>query len=149
MHVPVPWVFVLTYLVGVALERLFPAEIPSRQVLLVSRVAGFALFAVGATCAAWSLIIFRKARTTTVPGRASATLVTWGPYQFSRNPMYVSLILAYLGEAGILRQAWPLLLLPLVIAYLNWTVIPVEEARLKEVFDLEYERYRARVRRWI
>jgi protein-S-isoprenylcysteine O-methyltransferase Ste14 len=63
--------------------------------------------------------------------------------------MYVSLILAYLGEAGILRQAWPLMLLPLVIAYLNWTVIPIEEARLKEVFDAEYERYRARVRRWI
>jgi protein-S-isoprenylcysteine O-methyltransferase Ste14 len=36
-----------------------------------------------------------------------------------------------------------------MVAYLNWTVIPVEEARLKEVFQGEYEQYRSRVRRWI
>ena len=66
--------------------------------------------------------------------RGSTTLVTSGPYRFTRNPMYVGLSLAYLGEAGLLKQIWPLLLLPLVLAYLNGTVIPVEEARLKEVF---------------
>lgn len=68
-------------------------------------VAGALLFLLGATIAGWGLVIFRRARTTTVPGRASAALVTWGPYRFSRNPMYVGLTLAYLGEAGLLRQA--------------------------------------------
>ena len=63
--------------------------------------------------------------------------------------MYVGLTLAYLGEAGILRQIWPVLLLPLTLAYVNWTVIPVEEKKLREVFAEEYERYRAKVRRWI
>jgi protein-S-isoprenylcysteine O-methyltransferase Ste14 len=63
--------------------------------------------------------------------------------------MYVGLILVYLGEAGILNQIWPVLVLPLAVSYLNWIVIPVEEARLKEVFDLQYEEYCARVRRWI
>jgi protein-S-isoprenylcysteine O-methyltransferase Ste14 len=63
--------------------------------------------------------------------------------------MYVGLTLAYLGEAGILRQVWPMLLLPLTVAYVNWVVIPVEEGKLTEVFGEEYERYRARVRRWV
>jgi protein-S-isoprenylcysteine O-methyltransferase Ste14 len=63
--------------------------------------------------------------------------------------MYVGLTLAYLGEAGILHQTWPVILLPLTVAYLNWIVIPVEEAKLKEVFGDEYERYRAAVRRWV
>ena len=107
------------------------------------------MFAIGAVIAAWALLIFRKARTTTVPGRTSSKLVTWGPYRFSRNPMYVALTLAYLGEAGLLKQAWPIVLLPLVLAYLNWIVIPVEEARLTEVFGGGYEQYRASVRRWI
>lgn len=63
--------------------------------------------------------------------------------------MYVGLTLAYVGEAGILRQAWPLVLLPLVVAYVNWIVIPLEEARLTDVFRAEYDQYRARVRRWV
>ena len=63
--------------------------------------------------------------------------------------MYVGLIMAYVGEAGILRQRWPLLLLPLVVAYVNWIVIPLEESTLARVFGDHYERYRARVRRWV
>jgi len=148
MHVPVPWVFVLTYLLGAGLESLRPMMM-LRQTALVSTIAGGVLFAVGAVIAGWGLVIFSRARTTTVPGRSSALLVTWGPYRFTRNPMYLGLVLAYLGEAGLLKQMWPILLLPLTVAYLNWTVIPVEEARLKEDFQGEYDQYRSRVRRWI
>ena len=148
MYVPVPWVFVLTYLVGAAVQTMHPSTV-ARDTARSSEMVGAALFALGAVIAGWALVIFRKARTTTVPGRASVKLVTWGPYRFSRNPMYVGLTCAYLGEAALLKQIWPVLLLPLIIAYLNWTVIPVEETRLQEVFLDEYERYRASVRRWL
>ncbi len=84
-----------------------------------------------------------------MPGQASRLLVTRGPYRLTRNPMYVGLTLAYLGEAGLLRQIWPLAVLPLVLAYLEWMVIPLEETRLLETFGEEYEAYRRRVRRWI
>ena len=143
MRVPVPWVFVLAYLVGAAVESFWPAD------LRVGLAAGIVVFSLGAAVAAWGLATFHKARTTTVPGRASARLVTWGPYRFSRNPMYVGLSLAYVGEAFLLRQAWPLALLPLVVAYVNWVVIPVEEAKLTEVFGADYLSYRARTRRWL
>ncbi len=147
MHVPVPWVFVLAYLVGVAVERALrpAASVPSTIV----PAAGAVLLALGVVIAGWSLTLFRRARTTTVPGKASASLVTSGPYRFTRNPMYVALSLAYLGEAGLLKQFWPVALLPLVLAYLHWVVIPVEEARLREVFGEPYDRYRASVRRWL
>ena len=148
LHVPVPWVFVLTYLIGVGAELVRPSSFP-QQALSAIGTAGAVLFAIGAAIAGWSLVIFHNVRTTTVPGRASSSLVTWGPYRFSRNPMYVGLVVAYLGEAGILKQLWPVALLPLTIAYVNWIVIPVEEAKLVEVFREEYEQYRKRVRRWI
>jgi protein-S-isoprenylcysteine O-methyltransferase Ste14 len=148
LRVPVPWVFVLTYLIGVALERLRPDWVLSNAPQ-VSKTVGAVLFTAGAVIAGWGLVIFHKARTTTVPGKVSAKLVTWGPYRFTRNPMYVGLILAYLGEAGLLKQIWPLVLLPLTVAYVNWTVIPVEEAKLKEVFPSDYQQYQSRVRRWI
>jgi len=63
--------------------------------------------------------------------------------------MYVGLTLAYLGEAGMLTQIWPLLFLPLVLVYLNAVVIPLEERKLAEVFGPSYDDYRHRVRRWI
>ena len=148
LHVPVPWVFVLTYLSGAGVERVhsFGGE-PTRRSPVVG-VVGAVVFAVGAAIASWGLWIFRRQRTTTVPGRTSAALVTWGPYRFTRNPMYVGLTLAYLGEAGILHQLWPVILLPLTLAYVNWIVVPLEEARLTDVFHEEYALYRARVRRW-
>jgi protein-S-isoprenylcysteine O-methyltransferase Ste14 len=62
--------------------------------------------------------------------------------------MYLGLIIAYLGEAGILGQVCPALLLPLIFAYLNWIVIPVEEERLHQVFEAQYEIYRTAVGRW-
>jgi len=148
MYLPVPWVFVLTYLIGAGLEHCAPIGLWDMTAPRV-RVVGYVLFALGAAIAGWSLLIFHRLHTTTVPGKTSTSLVTRGPYRFSRNPMYVGLILAYLGEAGILNQVWPILLLPLVIAYLNWIVIPVEEARLTEVFGADYEQYRAKVRRWM
>jgi protein-S-isoprenylcysteine O-methyltransferase Ste14 len=63
--------------------------------------------------------------------------------------MYVGLSVAYVGEAAILHQFMPLVLLPLTIAYLNRVVIPVEEERLKAVFGAEYDRYRNDVPRWL
>ena len=153
LYVPVPWVFVLIYLLGVFLEHHVPESLRptalTPNAAMWSTYAGAAFFAVGLVIAGWGWGIFRKACTTTVPGKSSAALVTWGPYRFTRNPMYVGLTCCYLGEAGLLRQLWPVLVLPLMIAYLNWTVIPVEEARLTQVFPEDYEQYRSRVRRWI
>jgi protein-S-isoprenylcysteine O-methyltransferase Ste14 len=63
--------------------------------------------------------------------------------------MYVGLTLAYLGEAGLLQQFWPPVLLPAVLLYLDRTVIPVEESRLRERFPDAYGAYRERVRRWL
>ena len=147
LYVPVPWVFVLTYLLGVVLEHVHHGTI-SPTAALISTTAGAVLFAVGAVIAGWGLVLFGKAKTTTVPGKLSGKLVTWGPYRFSRNPMYVGLVLAYLGEAGLLKQIWPVVLLPFTVAYINWTVIPVEEAKLEEAFHNEYKQYCLQVRRW-
>jgi protein-S-isoprenylcysteine O-methyltransferase Ste14 len=149
LHLPVPWVFVLAYLIGAGPEILFPLDVRSSEVSLTSQIGGAVLFLIGATIAGWGLFIFHNARTTTVPGETSIKLVTSGPYRFSRNPMYVGLVIAYIGEAGLLVQAWPLLTLLFAVVYVNWFVIPIEEARLKENFADEYERYCAKVRRWM
>jgi len=148
LRVPVPWVFVLTYLAGVGVEAALGLGrfLPNSKLLTF---AGCIIFIVGAGLAAWGWLIFWRARTTRVPGEASTTLVIRGPYRLMRNPMYVGLSVAYVGEAAILHQIVPVVLLPLTIAYLNWVVIPVEEERLHSVFGAEYKQYQNDVRRWL
>ena len=63
--------------------------------------------------------------------------------------MYISLTLAYLGEAGLLVQFWPVLFLPIVLIYINMVVIPLEEEILLNDFGESYSYYCRRVGRWM
>jgi protein-S-isoprenylcysteine O-methyltransferase Ste14 len=149
MRVPPPWVFILMYLAGVALQRILPMGIRSPETAWIVRVAGFVFVVAGITFAASALGIFREAKTTTVPFATPSTLVISGPYRFTRNPMYVGLTLTYLGVAGTRNEIWPVVLLPLLLAYINFLVIPVEEKNLRGVFGDAYQAYGARVGRWL
>ena len=149
MRIPVPWVFLVTYLVGVVLTLWLPLPTGAAEVHRIVRAIGLAQFALGGGIAVVSLAQFRIAKTTTVPFHQATRLVTWGPYRFSRNPMYLSLTLLYLGEAAFLVQPWPALLLPLAFVYADRVVIPYEERRLQETFGADYAAYSARVRRWL
>jgi Putative protein-S-isoprenylcysteine methyltransferase len=149
LRIPVPWVYVLVYLIGVIFHLVYPLHFVAPEKVTSAIVAGVLLFGTGAFIAAWSLIIFRKARTTTTPGESSKQLILKGPYLVSRNPMYVSLLLAYLGEAAFLNQIGPVIIVPLLLAYVDRVVIPLEESVLRKDFGEEYNLYCGRVRRWI
>jgi protein-S-isoprenylcysteine O-methyltransferase Ste14 len=149
MRVPVPWVFILVYLAGVTLQQFLPIVIPSPDLAGIIRVAGFVFVGVGIAVAFSAVGIFRKTKTTTVPHETPSTLVISGPYRFTRNPMYVGLTLIYLGVAGTRNETWPVILLPLLLAYINFLVIPVEEKNLHGVFGDDYQKYGARVGRWL
>jgi protein-S-isoprenylcysteine O-methyltransferase Ste14 len=139
-------VYVVAYLIGAGMEHYIPS---GAKTLRGITVAGVVVFLIGAVIAAWGLLLFYRQRTTTTPGEVSKLLVTWGPYRFTRNPMYVGLTLAYIGEAGILKQAWPLALLPFVLLYIQFIVVPLEEKRLSTAFPREYPQYCRSVRRWL
>jgi protein-S-isoprenylcysteine O-methyltransferase Ste14 len=149
LRIPVPWVFVLAYLLGVALNLFLPIHVPPPEALKIAWRAGIAFVVVGSLVAFPALYLFRKSSTTTVPFETPAQFVTSGPFRISRNPMYVGLALIYLGVSGTQGQVWPLLLLPIVLVYLDRVVIPVEERHLLQVFGEAYGQYRGRVRRWL
>lgn len=94
---------------------------------------------------------FWKARTTInpiKPDRASV-LVTHGIYRFTRNPMYLSLLLLLVAYASHLG-CWAALAGPMAyVAYVTRFQILPEERVLLAKFGAEYEAYKRRVRRWI
>ena len=76
-------------------------------------------------------------------------LVTAGIYRLSRNPMYVSLALVYLGIACWVNSVWILLLTVAVLVVVDQGIIKREEQYLEQKFGGEYLRYKSEVRRWI
>jgi protein-S-isoprenylcysteine O-methyltransferase Ste14 len=145
---PVPWVFIVGYLVSLIPQHFVPIQVKGETLPSTIHFMGIILFVVGLAIMVWSLVIFQSRRTTTSTLETASLFVTWGPYRFSRNPMYVSLTMVYLGEAGIQNQIWPILFLIVILAYLNSIVIPYEESSMARTFGDSYEQYRGKVRRW-
>ena len=94
---------------------------------------------------------FRKAKTTMNPFKpdTSSALVSHGVYRFTRNPMYVGLLITLLGWAAFLWQPWALFFLPLFVLYITQFQIKPEERVLSSLFGTEYAEYMAKVRRWL
>jgi Putative protein-S-isoprenylcysteine methyltransferase len=112
-------------------------------------VAGWLLIVLSIALTLWAMATFRHYRTTVIPRRPATRMVTDGPYAWSRNPMYLSMTVFYLGLAFLTGMLWPLLLLPLVLILLTVFVIRREERYLADAFGAEYTAYRTRVRRWL
>lgn len=148
-HIPPPLLFALGYVAGEGLHRIAPLRLGSLALVGGAEFLGSLLLFVGVVLVLICVVFFLGARTTPIPYRRPAALVMWGPYQLSRNPMYVGATLIYLGVAALRGALWPVLLLPIVLVVLDRFVIPQEEAILRATFGAAYERYCARVRRWL
>lgn len=79
----------------------------------------------------------------------SSAIVTDGPYARTRNPMFLSATLVYLGVGVAVNTAWALAGLIVWIVYLQFGVIRREERYLENRFGDEYTSYKRRVPRWI
>ena len=97
-----------------------------------------------------AIVLFRREGTEIEPtSPTNRKLITSGPYQFTRNPMYLGLVILTLGIA-IWVGAWPMFGAPVALfATANWVHIPFEEAKMRRQFGPIYDDYVARVRRWI
>ena len=97
------------------------------------------------------MVAFRRARTTINPTKASAasSLVTTGVYRFTRNPMYLGLLLTLLAWAVFLFNPVALLFVPIFVLYINRFQIKPEEQVLSSLFGAEYMAYKGQVRRWL
>jgi protein-S-isoprenylcysteine O-methyltransferase Ste14 len=95
------------------------------------------------------MVTFGMEGTPILPLAPARTVVTTGPYRYSRNPIYLGLAIVYGGVTLLLNTLWALLLLPVALVLLYFLVIQAEEKHMRERFGETYEAYRRRVRRWL
>lgn len=113
------------------------------------RATGWFLVAVFGLWNGWALQSMARHRTALLPGGATTTVIQTGPYRFSRNPLYVGLIVLDIGLALLSGSLWALVLVPLGVIALVWGAILPEERYLSAKFGTEYAEYCRRVRRWL
>jgi protein-S-isoprenylcysteine O-methyltransferase Ste14 len=115
------------------------------------RTIGWSLVAISVALDLYSVVSFLKVRTSVNPLRVDrcSTLVTAGLYRFSRNPMYLGLVLALLGWAIVLGNVLCLLLVWAFARTLEVLQIKPEESALLKTFGKVYSDYTHRVNRWI
>ena len=145
---PPPFIYLLGLALGYGLNRVVPLWLASPEPRWMFRL-GIVVLVGGMLFAGWGILTFRRQATAIIPHRPASTIVTSGPYRFTRNPMYIGMSVQYSGVALLLDTWWAFALLPVVVAIIDRQVIAREERYLASAFGAEYDSYRSRVRRWI
>lgn len=146
IRVPPPAIYLSGLIAGFALDR--TAVLPTLPGRL-SRPPGLALAIAGILLAGWFGRTMRSSGASFRLDEPAERLLTGGPFQYSRNPGYLSFALIYAGVSLLTRSSWSALFLPVVLTVIRVRVIEQEERYLEREFGGEYRGYKARVRRWI
>ncbi len=143
---PPPLIYALAFLASIFLNVRKPLPfLPSP----LKNISGAFLVSITGTVMFLSLREMRQAGTNVNPEQPTTALIVKGPYQFTRNPIYLSLTLFYTGLATLANTLWALFLLPVVLLIMQRGVIEREERYLEDKFGASYTQYKAQVRRWL
>ena len=110
---------------------------------------GLALVALGIGIAIWGRRTMQAAGTNINPSLPATTIVSSGPFRYSRNPLYLALTLLYLGLTVAFDTWWGIVVLIPVLLVMHLGVVLREERYLDQKFGESYRRYRAEVRRYL
>lgn len=110
---------------------------------------GYAVALFGLSLPVWAARIFRQRETNIIPYRDPDKIVTEGPFRFSRNPMYLGMLLVLAGVAIKLGSLESLGFVALFFCVANWWYIPFEEERMRAMFGEQFDTYKSNVRRWL
>lgn len=97
----------------------------------------------------WAAAVFGKAGTGFQLQTGGTVLVTSGPFRFSRNPMYLGMLLWLTGLAVLLGSLIAFVFPVLFFLLAHCLIIPMEEKKMEQAAKEQYTIYRKHVRRWL
>src|SRR5215831_17080832 len=112
-------------------------------------LAGAIVFAVALALGFWAIATMTRAGSNVPTNRPTTTIVESGPYRFSRNPIYLGMMLGQVGLAVAFDTLWLLVTLVPFALVIRYGVVAREEAYLERKFGDAYRSYCSRVGRWL
>ncbi len=146
---PPPLIFLSGLVLGITIQWFYPVYIFSADYLIVSRIFGSLLIALGFGIVLIAKTKMQKAETNIEPWKPTNAIIKDGIYAYSRNPVYVAMVLIFYGVKLIFNSVWFTPALVLVLFAIHFGVILREEKYLEKKFGAEYSGYKKEVRRWI
>ena len=143
-----PVIFGIVLAVGFLIGRFYPLAIMA-DLSTLSKVLANLLFVISGVIMVTTTRLMLRKKTDPRPDRPTTTIVTEGFFRYSRNPLYLSLMLIYSGIAIHANSLWLVFLLPVLLIALERGVVLREERYLEGKFGDEYLQYKKKVRRWI
>jgi protein-S-isoprenylcysteine O-methyltransferase Ste14 len=141
-----PILFGAALAVGFLLNWLWPVHpLPA----VGARVLGVLLLVASGVLAVWAERTMHGAGTNVRPDKPTLTIVTTGPFRYSRNPLYIASTGFVMAVTLFFNALWPLVLLVPVLVVVRYGVVGREERYLEAKFGDSYRAYKAQVRRWI
>ena len=92
---------------------------------------------------------FRKFGQSADVRKATLSIIRTGPYRFTRNPMYLGLLVFQTGVGLAMGSLWVFAALVPLIPMIRYLAIAPEEAYLEAKFGDEYRAFKTSVRRWM
>jgi len=97
----------------------------------------------------WAVYTMLSGNASIPTSEPTDAIVMRGPFRFSRNPIYLAMVLLQLGVGIWINSLWFIVLAAVSAGLLWWGVISREERYLERKFGNEYLLYKNKVRRWI
>jgi protein-S-isoprenylcysteine O-methyltransferase Ste14 len=142
-----PIALALAFVAGLIANWLYPLPFVPQN--FPSGWIGAAVFAAGLALGIWAVVTIRKAGSRVETTQPTTTIISHGPYGFTRNPIYVAMLLNLTGLATGFNSLWILAAMVPFYFIVRCGVIAREEAYLERKFGAVYLGYKSRVRRWI
>jgi protein-S-isoprenylcysteine O-methyltransferase Ste14 len=143
---PPPLIFLSGLIAGGIVTYFYPFPIlPGGLAVLFGNL----LILLGIAVIAIIYLQMKRAKTNIEPWKPTTKILDTGFYGISRNPIYLGMILIYLGICLLANSIWFLPFLPFVLLAIHYGVILREEKYLESKFGEDYLDYKKRVRRWI
>ena len=115
----------------------------------VTTAFGVLLISLGFFLPVWAAVHFYAHRMRVISLEPQNSLVTTGPYRYSRNPLYLGgNVFCFFGAALVLGSPTALVMTALHIPLVN-LMIRREEKQLERSFGEEFRAYKKQVRRWL
>jgi protein-S-isoprenylcysteine O-methyltransferase Ste14 len=143
---PPPLIYAGALAAGLLANRRYHIPFLPRR---LARTLGASLVACGLAVGFLGEREMRRAETNTNPYKPATSVVTGGPFRYTRNPLYLSMTLIYGGISALANALPAALLLPIVLRLMRRGVIEREERYLERKFGDEYIEYKEEVPRWI